>query len=178
MAKLPKTTISITATAEACTRKSAPILPLTTNESQNTIYGTGDWQGYFSATCSELVVRCRMADGQWRVRSHTGDPAKMRAPSLRTLDWIGEVQRLGAGEIVLNCMDSDGVRRGYDLVQLKALRALLHIPLVASGGAHFALYGKLSPWDHAAGVLIHTEAGGVLRGMRVPGHYDKPRKGD
>ncbi len=67
MAKLPKTTISITATAEACTRKSAPILPLTTNESQNTIYGTGDWQGYFSATCSELVVRCRMADGQWRV---------------------------------------------------------------------------------------------------------------
>lgn len=84
----------------------------------------------------------READGQWRVRSHTGDPAKMRAPSLRTLDWIGEVQRLGAGEIVLNCMDSDGVRRGYDIAQLRQARQACQVPLVASGGAgdmlHFA----------------------------------------
>ena len=84
----------------------------------------------------------READGQWRVRSHTGDPAKMRAPSLRTLDWIAEVQRLGAGEIVLNCMDSDGVRRGYDIAQLRQAREACQVPLVASGGAgdmlHFA----------------------------------------
>ena len=84
----------------------------------------------------------READGQWRVRSHTGDPSKMRAPSLRTLDWIEQVQGLGAGEIVLNCMDSDGVRRGYDIAQLRAVRALCDVPLVASGGAgdmlHFA----------------------------------------
>lgn len=84
----------------------------------------------------------READGQWRVRSHTGDPAKMRAPSLRTLDWIEQVQGLGAGEIVLNCMDSDGVRRGYDIDQLRQARKACRVPLVASGGAgamlHFA----------------------------------------
>ena len=77
----------------------------------------------------------READGQWRVRSHTGDPSKMRAPSLRTLDWIEQVQGLGAGEIVLNCMDSDGVRRGYDIDQLRQARKACRVPLVASGGA-------------------------------------------
>ena len=84
----------------------------------------------------------READGQWRVRSNTGDPSKTRALATRTLDWIVEAQRLGAGEIVLNCMDSDGVRRGYDIEQLQAARALCGLPLVASGGAgepeHFA----------------------------------------
>ncbi|WP_449445966.1 imidazole glycerol phosphate synthase subunit HisF [Thermomonas brevis] len=84
----------------------------------------------------------READGEWRVRSHTGSPDAMRAPGRRTLDWIEEVQRLGAGEIVLNCMGSDGVRGGYDIAQLRAVRAVCHVPLVASGGAgepaHFA----------------------------------------
>lgn len=84
----------------------------------------------------------READGEWRLRSHTGSPDAMRAPGKRTLDWIEEAQRLGAGEIVLNCMGSDGVRGGYDIAQLRAARALCHVPLVASGGAgepaHFA----------------------------------------
>lgn len=75
------------------------------------------------------------ADGQWRVRSHTGDPDRMRAPGMRTLDWVVEAQSRGAGEVVLNCMDSDGVRRGYDLDQLGEVRAICHVPLVASGGA-------------------------------------------
>jgi len=77
----------------------------------------------------------RDADGEWRVRQYTGDPAKTRALPRRTLDWVIEVQRRGAGEIVLNCMGSDGVRGGYDLEQLKAVRAICHVPLVASGGA-------------------------------------------
>jgi len=75
------------------------------------------------------------ADGQWRVRSHTGDPDNMHAPGRRTLDWVVEVQALGAGEIVLNCMNSDGVRSGYDIAQLKAMRAVCDVPLIASGGA-------------------------------------------
>ncbi|ASR44745.1 imidazole glycerol phosphate synthase subunit HisF [Xanthomonas citri pv. mangiferaeindicae] len=77
----------------------------------------------------------READGQWRVRSHTGDPDRTRALAVRTLDWIVEAQRLGAGEIVLNCMDNDGVRRGYDIAQLRQARALCEVPLIASGGA-------------------------------------------
>ena len=84
----------------------------------------------------------READGQWRVRTHTGSPDAMRAPGRRTLDWAVEAQRLGAGEIVLNCMGSDGARDGYDIEQLRAVRAVCAVPLVASGGAgtmaHFA----------------------------------------
>ena len=77
----------------------------------------------------------READGVWRVRSHTGDPDRTRAPGRTTLDWVREAQARGAGEIVLNCMDSDGVRRGYDIAQLQAVRAICDVPLVASGGA-------------------------------------------
>jgi cyclase len=84
----------------------------------------------------------RDGDGQWRVRSHTGDPDKARALPRRTLDWVVEAQQRGAGEIVVNCMGSDGVREGYDLEQLREVRAVCSVPLVASGGAgaaaHFA----------------------------------------
>ena len=84
----------------------------------------------------------REPDGQWRVRRDTGDPERSTALPLRTLDWIRQAQALGAGEIVLNCMASDGVRAGYDLEQLRAARAVCEVPLVASGGAgasaHFA----------------------------------------
>ncbi len=77
----------------------------------------------------------READGQWRVRSHTGDPENMRTPGKRTLDWICEAQSRGAGEIVLNCMDNDGVRDGFDIDQLREVRGICQVPLVASGGA-------------------------------------------
>lgn len=77
----------------------------------------------------------RDADGEWRVRQYTGDPSKTRSLSRRTLDWMVEVQRRGAGEIVLNCMDSDGVRKGYDLQQLARARTVCSVPLIASGGA-------------------------------------------
>ena len=77
----------------------------------------------------------REEDGQWRVRSHTGDPEKMRTPGKRTLDWISEAQSRGAGEIVLNSMDSDGVRSGFDIEQLFQVRDICQVPLVASGGA-------------------------------------------
>ncbi|HEV7122185.1 MAG TPA: imidazole glycerol phosphate synthase subunit HisF [Rhodanobacter sp.] len=77
----------------------------------------------------------RDADGEWRVRQYSGDPSRTRALPRRSLDWVAEAQQRGAGEIVLNCMGSDGVRRGYDLDQLKRVRAICHVPLVASGGA-------------------------------------------
>lgn len=105
----------------------------------------------------------READGEWRVRSHTGRPDAMRAPGKRTLDWIEEAQRLGAGEIVLNCMGSDGVRGGYDIAQLKAARAVCHVPLVASGGAgapaHFAQAFREADVDAAlAASVFHSGA--------------------
>ncbi|SUI37443.1 cyclase HisF [Salmonella enterica subsp. diarizonae] len=49
-----------------------------------------------------------------------------------TLDWVQEVQQRGAGEIVLNMMNQDGVRNGYDLTQLKKVRGVCRVPLIAS----------------------------------------------
>lgn len=106
----------------------------------------------------------RDEDGRWRVRQYSGDPEKTRALPKPTLDWVGEVQALGAGEIVLNCMGSDGARTGYDLEQLKAVRAVCRVPLVASGGAgsaeHFAAVFREADVDAAlAASVFHT---GVL----------------
>jgi cyclase len=103
----------------------------------------------------------READGEWRVRQYTGDPAKTRALPIRTLDWVTEAQRLGAGEIVLNCMDNDGVRHGYDIEQLSAVRAICQVPLVASGGAgepgHFAQVFREADVDAAlAASVFHS----------------------
>jgi len=90
----------------------------------------------FGSQCVVVGVdSLRDADGEWRVRRDTGDADAMRALPVRTLDWIVEAQRLGAGEFVLNCMGSDGIRNGYDIAQLSAVRALCNVPLVASGGA-------------------------------------------
>lgn len=75
-------------------------------------------------------------DGQtYRVKSHTGDPDKMRETGRETVDWVRDVIQRGAGEIVLNCMNQDGVRKGYDIAQLKAVRTVCNVPLIASGGA-------------------------------------------
>jgi imidazole glycerol-phosphate synthase subunit HisF len=123
------------------------------------------------------VDSIRDADGQWRVRSHTGDPARMRAPGLRTLDWIRQVQALGAGEIVLNCMGSDGVRGGYDIGQLQAARAVCEVPLVASGGAgcaeHFAEVFEQADVDAAlAASVFHSgqvPIPALKRGLRARG---------
>ncbi|WP_374274621.1 imidazole glycerol phosphate synthase subunit HisF [Brevundimonas sp.] len=89
----------------------------------------------FGRQCVVVGVDSRREGDDWVVHQYTGDPDTSRRSGRRTLDWIVEAQTLGAGEIVLNCMDQDGVRRGYDIEQLKAARARLTIPLVASGGA-------------------------------------------
>ena len=90
----------------------------------------------FGVQCVVVGVdSLRDADGQWRVRQYTGDPTRTQALPRRTLDWMREAQQRGAGEIVLNCMGSDGVREGYDLDQLMAARQICRVPLIASGGA-------------------------------------------
>lgn len=72
---------------------------------------------------------------QYNVYQFTGDEKRTIATVWNTLDWVEEVQKRGAGEIVLNMMNQDGVKQGYDLVQLQAVRAKCKIPLIASGGA-------------------------------------------
>ena len=80
-------------------------------------------------------------DGRWIVKQYTGKVEATRDAGRETLAWAREAVSLGAGEIVLNCIDRDGVRRGYDLVQTAAI-VPLGVPVIASGGAgsvqHFA----------------------------------------
>ena len=89
----------------------------------------------FGIQCIVVGIDSRETDGEWRVHSNSGDPAKTRVDARSTLDWIAEAIDRGAGEIVLNCMDQDGVREGYDIAQLSAARDICRVPLIASGGA-------------------------------------------
>jgi imidazole glycerol-phosphate synthase subunit HisF len=89
----------------------------------------------FGAQCVVVGIDSQTVADGYRVYQFTGDPDRSRDSGRDTLAWVREVQDRGAGEVVLNCMASDGVRRGYDLPQLGAVRAACRVPLVASGGA-------------------------------------------
>ncbi|MCG9730675.1 imidazole glycerol phosphate synthase subunit HisF [Shewanella sp. Isolate13] len=71
----------------------------------------------------------------YRVKQFTGDEAATKDTQWFTQDWVEEVQKQGCGEIVLNVMNQDGVRQGYDIKQLSMIRAISDVPLIASGGA-------------------------------------------
>ncbi len=93
----------------------------------------------FGAQCVVVGIDSQTVPGdrshRYEVYANTGDPRLARTTRRDTLEWIREVQQRGAGEVVLNCMASDGVRAGYDLAQLAAARAICRVPLIASGGA-------------------------------------------
>lgn len=96
--------------------------------------------------------------GQYQVYQFTGDEKRTQKTQWQTFDWIQEVQKRGAGEIVLNCMNQDGVRQGYDLAQLTQARAITSVPLIASGGAgtieHFSQVFKQSDVDGALAASV------------------------
>lgn len=114
----------------------------------------GELVDRFGSQCVVLGVDSKRSGDDWVVHQYTGDPTASRTAGRRTMDWIVEAQSLGAGEIVLNCMDEDGVRQGYDIAQLAAARALLTIPLVASGGAGAA--------SHFLDVFEQADVSGAL----------------
>ncbi len=89
----------------------------------------------FGVQCVVVGIDSRREDDDWHVYQYTGDPERTTHTRRRTLDWVREVQRRGAGEIVLNCMNQDGVREGYDIEQLASVRGICEVPLIASGGA-------------------------------------------
>lgn len=96
----------------------------------------------FGSQCAVVGIDSRFEDGDYWVYQYTGDVKKTVASRRRTLDWVVEVTERGAGEIVLNCMNKDGMRDGYDIAQLSAVRERVSVPVIASGGAgalrHFA----------------------------------------
>ena len=89
----------------------------------------------FGTQCVVIGVDSFFDGNEYRVYKNTGDPSKTETANRTTKAWIQEVQRRGAGEVVLNCMNQDGVRQGYDIDQLKEVRGVCDVPLIASGGA-------------------------------------------
>lgn len=89
----------------------------------------------FGSQCVVLGVDSYHENGNYTVHKNTGDPAKSTAASRDTIAWILEAQERGIGEVVLNCMNQDGVRQGYDVEQLALVRQNCSVPLIASGGA-------------------------------------------
>lgn len=108
----------------------------------------------FGTQCVVVGVDSILQDGVWVTRQMTGIPDQMLQTGHRTMDWLEEVAQRGAGEIVLNCMGSDGTREGFDIEQLKVARQRITIPLIASGGAGSA--------RHFVDVFQQADADGAL----------------
>ena len=108
----------------------------------------------FGSQCVVLGVDSQEQNAGYHVYQYTGDPDKTTAAERLTVDWILEAQDRGIGEIVLNCMNQDGVRNGYDNEQLRLVRDNSHVPLIASGGA--------GTMQHFVDVFLNTGVDGAL----------------
>ena len=130
----------------------------------------------FGSQCVVLSVDARRAAGTpsgFEVTTHGG----RRGTGIDAVAWAARAQELGAGEILLNSMDADGTRAGYDLEMIRAVRAAVSVPVIASGGA-----GRLA--DFVPAVVAGADAvlaasvfhfgqlriGDVKRGLAAAGH--------
>jgi imidazole glycerol-phosphate synthase subunit HisF len=106
----------------------------------------------FGSQCVVVAVDARRrADGAgWEVFTHGG----RRPAGLDAVEWAQAAERLGAGEILLTSMDSDGTRDGYDVALTRAVAGAVRIPVIASGGA-----GRL---EHFYEALTEGGASAVL----------------
>jgi cyclase len=120
--------------------------------------------------------RCRpgtTTDSGFEVTTHGG----RRGTGIDAVEWAARAAELGAGEILLNSMDADGTKDGFDLELLRAVRAAVHVPLVASGGAgaahHFAEAADVGADAVLAASVFHFRElaiGEVKAAMAAAGH--------
>lgn len=104
----------------------------------------------FGAQCLIVAVDAKKSENSWEVYINSGTgPTGMDA-----VEWAAEVEKLGAGEILLTSMDRDGTKDGYDVELTKSVAGAVNIPVIASGGA-----GGL---EHLYEVLSKGEADAVL----------------
>ena len=85
----------------------------------------------YGSQCVVLSVDIRRVGDQWHIFAKGG----REDTGLEALDWIRQGEQLGAGELVINSMDTDGVKQGFDLELLQAVSVITALPIVASGGA-------------------------------------------
>jgi cyclase len=117
----------------------------------------GELARAFGSQCVVLGVDSFRAEDGYRVKQYTGSPDTTRDAGRMTLEWAREAVDRGAGEIVLNCMQQDGVRQGYDIEHTRAVVEAVPVPVIASGGAgtpeHFF---DAFQWAGASGALAAT----------------------
>ncbi|WP_440616968.1 imidazole glycerol phosphate synthase subunit HisF [Cysteiniphilum sp. 6C5] len=89
----------------------------------------------FGQQCIVVGVDSNYIDSEYVVCQYTGDVEKTLKTKRQTEDWVKEIVKRGAGEIVINCMQQDGVKNGYDIAHLAAMSQVVNIPVIASGGA-------------------------------------------
>jgi cyclase len=119
----------------------------------------------FGSQCIVVSIDARRAGpDRWGVFSHGG----RRSTGWEALDWARRAVELGAGEIVLNSIDADGTKAGYDIEITRRISESVGVPVVASGGA-----GCL---EHMAEVLIEGQADAVLAASIF--HYEEHTVGE
>lgn len=140
--------------------------------------GEGEREGGRAAT-GPASGAGRSADGHPRpesgfeVTTHGG----RRGTGIDALAWCADAARLGAGEILLNSMDADGTKAGFDLELIRLVRELVSVPIIASGGAgaveHFAPAVAAGADAVLAASVFHfgdLTIGQVKQALRAAGH--------
>jgi len=130
----------------------------------------------FGSQCVVLSVDARRAADQpsgFETTTHGG----RRSAGLDAVEWAHRGQELGAGEILLNSMDADGTQNGFDVEMLRAVRAVVTIPVIASGGAgdvaHFSPAVDAGADAVLAASIFHfgpLTVGQVKEALRAAGH--------
>ena len=111
----------------------------------------GEGAEKFGSQCIVVSIDAKKTGGEeWRVFTHGG----RKEAGLNAIEWAREAVKLGAGEIVLNSIDADGTKAGYDIEITRRISENVGVPVVASGGA-----GNL---DHMVDVLKEGKADAVL----------------
>ena len=81
--------------------------------------------------CVVISVDAKRVEGEFRVFAKGG----REDTGMEAISWVRRCVDMGAGEVVVNSIDTDGVKRGFDIEMLKAVREAVSVPVIASGGA-------------------------------------------
>jgi imidazole glycerol-phosphate synthase subunit HisF len=127
----------------------------------------------FGSQCVVLSVDARRHGRGFEVTTHGG----RRGTGVDAIEWAARGQELGAGEILLNSMDADGTKDGFELEMIRAVRAAVSVPVIASGGAgaarHFAPAIEAGADAVLAASVFHfgeLKIGDVKDALRRAGH--------
>jgi len=104
----------------------------------------------YGRQCVVVAIDVKLVDGEWMVFSNGGK----KATNLKAIDWALQVEELGAGELLVTSMNSDGTKDGFEIDVLQLLGDKVNLPIIASGGA-----GTI---QHFVDVFEQTAATGAL----------------